>query len=397
MAIEALAQSLRSARERAGYSQEAAALAIGINRVLLSYYESGDRPIPFNVVVGLCRLYGMKPEDLIAGIEQAEQSLDPQLVLRRQAPTALERNAEAGIALFSQAVSAYVEIAHLLGEEPGGQHSPFRAVTTRVSLREIARLARELRIHLGLGPGPIGDLFTLVDDQVLVFRLALGGAASSPSGLFFNHPLAGFCIVVNTDMAAGRQLFTLAHELGHAYFHSPSKDVWISMTGAPVVYERFCDDFASEFLIPEDALARALNDLKGWEHPDDPVVVVHLQHRFGVSYLALLLRLRGLRLIDPAQYDRLAKISPVSLARSLGLPVNPADVGDYKIAPLQRFPGRMLRLVRTSIVKEAITEGAAAELLGVSRGDVNDLLVMPQVDAASAQARRDYERVFIDQ
>ncbi|HXG39705.1 MAG TPA: ImmA/IrrE family metallo-endopeptidase [Candidatus Limnocylindrales bacterium] len=82
------------------------------------------------------------------------------------------------------------------------------------------------RDFLGLRSGPIDDLSHVLDERVMVSRLALGSdLAEAPSGCFYNDPRVGFCIVVNSDMTLGRQVFTLAHELGHAYFHSQRSDV----------------------------------------------------------------------------------------------------------------------------------------------------------------------------
>src|SRR4051794_17803869 len=52
-----LAEVLRRGRESAGLSQEAAAEALGISRVMLSYYETGRRSVPLPTALDLARLY----------------------------------------------------------------------------------------------------------------------------------------------------------------------------------------------------------------------------------------------------------------------------------------------------------------------------------------------------
>jgi Zn-dependent peptidase ImmA (M78 family) len=394
MSFAALAESLRSARERSGLSQAVAAESLKISRVMLSYYESAERPIPFQVVVGACRLYGLKADQLIAGIEEAESTIDPRSVLMRSAPSTIDTTSEAAFGTFARYIGGYVELAHLLGTHLNGQVSPFKAVEGRVSKREVARLARDLRQHLGLGVGALGDLFAILDDRLLVFRLPLGNATTAPSGFFYNHPQAGFCVVVNSSMTLGRQIFTLAHELGHAYFHSPARDVWISIQGAAEVHERFCDDFASEFLIPEDALSHALSDLAAWEHLSDPLIAVQLMHRFGVSYAATLVRLRQLNLIDEASYADLVQIQPGAVSRAVGLSVHRADATDAKLSPLERFPRRLLSLVLEALREGVVSENAASELLGLSRPDIRFLLSPPAADELALEALRDYEQTI---
>jgi Zn-dependent peptidase ImmA (M78 family)/transcriptional regulator with XRE-family HTH domain len=386
-------RALARAREKAGLSQEGAAEAVGLNRVVLSYYESGRRQPSLGALLALARLYGVSLPALLEGLEEPVSAQLATEILYRAAPRTLAERPRIGVRRFSDLVRAYVEVLEELGGvAPGRAMSPFPPVRARAGRRDAARLARRVREFLGLGSGPIDDLFRLVDEHVLVFRLSLGSdLATAPSGLFYNHPRAGFCVVVNSDMTLGRQVFTLAHELAHAFFHSQEVDVWISMPGARAEGERFADLFAGELLVPGDALARLIDELEAWEEIADPVVVVHLQRHFGVSYAALLVRLRQEGLLTPEQYEALGRISPSTLAKRLGYPVNPADLGDYELPPLDRFPDRMLRLIRAAILRGVITRGDAAETLGVSVEDVLVLVDQPQAGAPERRVLQDLE------
>jgi Zn-dependent peptidase ImmA (M78 family)/DNA-binding XRE family transcriptional regulator len=378
-------RALAQARERAGLSQEAAAGAVGLNRVVLSYYETGRRQPPLGTVVALARLYGVSVSGLLGEAEEGVAATSE--VLYRAAPQGLGQRARVGMQQFSDLVSSYIELLEDLGGQPPGRGvSPFRSVRPRATRQDAARLARSVREFFSLGSGPIDDLFRLVDEHVLAFRLPLGSDLNTaPSGLFYNHSKAGFCIVVNSEMTLGRQVFTLAHELAHAFFHSRDVDALISMPGAPVERERFADLFAGELLVPGDALAQVIDELEAWEEIADPVVVIHLQRHFGVSYAALLVRLRQEGHLDQEDYEALGKVSPSALARRLGYPVNPADLGDYELAPLDRFPDRLLRLVQAALRRKAITPGDAAETLGVS---IEDVLVLLERPSATQSERR---------
>jgi Zn-dependent peptidase ImmA (M78 family)/DNA-binding XRE family transcriptional regulator len=385
--------ALAEVRERIGLSQEAAANAVGLNRVVLSYYETGRRQPPLRTLVALARLYGVSLPALLGEVEERAEAVPTSEVLYRAAPEILADEGKVAMHQFSDLVKAHLDLLEELGAQaPGRGTSPFPPGKGRASRREAARLARMVRELLGLGGGPIDDLFRLVDEHVLVFRLPLGSDLNtSPSGLFYNHPRAGFCIVVNSDMTLGRQVFTLAHELAHAFFHSQEADAWISMPGAPVERERFADMFSGELLVPRDSLARVIDELEVWEELSDPVVTVHLQRHFGVSYAALLVRLRQEGFLTQEQYEGLGRISSSTLARRLGYPVNPADLGDYELPPLDRFPDRMLRLVRAAILRKEITRGDAAETLGVSVEDVLALLDRPRAGPTERRALKDLE------
>lgn len=386
-----LGEILRAARERAGLTQEAVAEATGLNRVVLSYYETGERQPSLTVLSALARLYGLTLAGLFEG---AEPQPEPTEVLFRAASAELGDTARTGMAHFSALARSYVELLEDLGKEvPGRGVSPLPPARPNAGRREAARLAREAREVFGLGEGPVGDhLFTMADEWALVFRLRLGAIRDhSPSGFFYNHPQAGFCIVANSEMTFGRQVFTVAHELAHALFHSQSADVWISFPEAPASRERFADLFAGELLVPEDALIGAVEDMGGTEQLGDPMVAVHLQRYFGVSYATLLVRLRQERLISEDEYQELREVSPSKLAVALGYEVNPADLGDYRIHPLDRVPKRMLRLVSSAIAKGVMTRGDAAETLGVTMEEILQLLDRPRADANEVKALEEIE------
>lgn len=386
-------EALRSARERAGLSQSAAADALAISRVVLSYYETGRRPVSLPTVAALARLYGTSLDRLLASDDAVAQAgVDVSGVLYRAAPSALGDSARGELRVFEQYVRDYVELAEELRRPlPGKGRSPFATVTSS-STRDAADAARQLRRHLNLGGGALGDPFRVADEHVLIWRLPLGeDLDGAPSGLFYNHPQAGFSIVINSNMTYGRQVFTIAHELAHAFFHSRGLDVIVSMPGAEVGRERFADAFAGELLVPGDELRRLVTEHATWNGLTNPAAVVHLQRHFGVSYATIRVRLLQERLIDRATFDELAEVSPSRLARSLGYPVHRADMGDFDVHPLERFPGRMLVLVRSAVEEGVITPGDAAETLSTSTQEIGQLLARPPIEPDEQRIQQDLE------
>lgn len=389
----AIGDALRSARERAGLSQEAAAEALAISRVVLSYYETGRRPVPLPTAASLARLYGTNLDGLLRGGDAvAEAQVDVSGVLFRAAPPALGDSAQVGLRVFERCVRDYVELARELRLPlPGKGQSPFPAVAGS-SVRDAADAARQLRRCLNLGGGPLGDPFRVADEHVFIWRLPLGeNLDSTPSGLFYNHPQLGFSIVVNSNMTLGRQVFTVAHELAHAFFHSRGLDVIVSMPGAEVGRERFADVFAGELLVPGDELRRLVAEHAGWNGLTNPTTVVHLQRHFGVSYATIRVRLLQERLIDRVGFAELAEVSPSRLAQALGYPVHRADMGEFDMHPLERFPGRMLVLVRKAVDVGVITPGDAAETLGTSIEEVRQLLARPPIGPEEQRVQQDLE------
>jgi Zn-dependent peptidase ImmA (M78 family)/transcriptional regulator with XRE-family HTH domain len=373
--LDSIGTMLRSGRERAGLSQQAAAEAVGINETLLGRYEAGRRQPPLGVAAALARLYGTSIEALAAGEEGAEPGTGVSGILLRAAPRELAERAQAGLRLFELRLAEYVELAREMSTALAGPGSTPLAPARTVGAKEAAWAARELRRHLNLGSGALADPFGALGEQVLAWRLPLG---EDLDGFFYNHPQAGFCVAVNSEMTLGRQVFTLAHELAHACLHSKDHTAAVCMPGADRGRERFADAFAGEFLVPGDELRRVTGELSVFSELANPTLIVHLQRRFGVSFAILRLRLLQERLITAGEYDALAETSPSRLAQALGYP---DDAGG--LHPLAAQPARVLLLVRAALERSAITAGDAAEVLGTGTEEVRQLV--------AAGERRDFE------
>jgi len=63
--LRAIRLRLIQARELKGYSQGAAAQALGIARPTLSWIESGDQSLRVTDLLALCDLYGVKPSQIL--------------------------------------------------------------------------------------------------------------------------------------------------------------------------------------------------------------------------------------------------------------------------------------------------------------------------------------------
>jgi Zn-dependent peptidase ImmA (M78 family) len=114
-------------------------------------------------------------------------------------------------------------------------------------------------------------------------------------------------IVVNAAKLPLRQRFTAAHELGHHEMHRPAKQQLIladeDVEAAPTKREREANAFAANLLAPDRALRQ---ELVG-RAPDsiEPIDVVQLSRRYGLSYSALLYRLLHSGCIRPRDKERL--------------------------------------------------------------------------------------------
>jgi Zn-dependent peptidase ImmA (M78 family) len=165
-----------------------------------------------------------------------------------------------------------------------------------------AKRAREAREALSLdSAAPVDCLVTVVETHYAVAVAAL------PDGV------AGACyrtgdravLWVNGDQAVRRQRFTLAHELGHAWckhdgaLEPDTVETLSGKTSNP--YEIQANAFAAQFLMPRAGIEERVTS--------EPTLddVVRLAAEFGVSAIAMVYRLKQLRLASGARIARLAR------------------------------------------------------------------------------------------
>ena len=290
----------------------------------------------------------------------------------------------ATVGRFAELAEAYQALVEEMGDVlPGRGTTPLPAseLASEPRLGEAARLAQAVRTALGWGEGPIADhLLALAAPHALVFRLPL---EDPHSGFFYNHPTVGFCVVVNSRMNLGRHLFSLATQLCHAFCHSHLRDSWFSLPEGE--HQRLADRFAAQLLVPDSALVREVGSLGRGVDPSDPVVALHIQRLFGVSYALVAVRLRQAGLITEERYHRMGEVSPTAMAPDLGYSVNPVDLGrGSDPPPLAAAPRPMLQLVCAALARGVLSEERAGKVLGVSPQAVSKLRSRPPAEAPEA-------------
>lgn len=370
-----LAGDLARARAASGLSQDDLAHALGISRAMVSYWEAGRRAPNDRQLAALSQLLRVPPGVLL-GHEEPAPVPDVARMLLRGADAEVPDTALPGLREFVEFLNTFAELAEMANYPVGGMHqSPFAGLATLESGEDARRKSEEVRSHLRLGLGPIGDIDTVCELLgITVFRTNLGRDLSQTiSGAFLTHPQIGFSILINLEMTPGRRRFTVAHELAHALFHS-SQSSYVVSTASKPPRERFADLFAGEFLMPSESIRRVTEEQGFGARIEDAAEVIHLQRFFGVSYVTALVRLRQTRLMSQATYEQLKRVRPLPLARSLGY-----TLGEEEYTPnpdkwrLERFPQRFLRLLRIAISNDILSVPSVAALTQLSISEVAEL------------------------
>lgn len=186
-------------------------------------------------------------------------------------------------------------------------------------LESVARFrANEIRKQLGLSAfEPIDVIKTLQENEDVSF--VLKPFTSGISGMFLRLD-ATKVIVLNTSRTVGHQQFTAAHEYHHLCFDT-EMTVGMCFAGTSEqdnAREREADRFAANFLMPEDGIRTSL--VKRTQEKRNITIddVVHLEQKFGVSRMAMLVRLRQLNVLTEKEFVEMRTWPVIKTARILG-------------------------------------------------------------------------------
>lgn len=223
--------------------------------------------------------------------------------------------------------------------------------------RQGAQLAGRVRAAMGIGDQPLP--YELAELASLTER-TLGvdvGFSPLPPGLDGLSVTRGsFSLaLVSSGIAATRQRFTLAHELGHLAA-GDSQELTIDENVFGVHRQRpdeqRANGFAAAFLMPADALRAAVPP--GFL---SEAVVADLLATYGVSLDALAFRLHNVGITNAATRDRIRSMS------SSGIALRAGRTTDLQARNDRRVPGNLLHRAVEAYVSGRLSIRPLAALL----------------------------------
>lgn len=130
---------------------------------------------------------------------------------------------------------------------------------------------------------------------------------------FKDNSISGFCInddqypiiVINNSMSFARQNFTLFHELYHLIINTSGieiiRDDYLELLEPKnQSYEKACDMFANEFLVPTSDFNKELS-----KYELDDKRIAELAKLYSVSKEAIMYKLYSMNIISPDEYNDL--------------------------------------------------------------------------------------------
>jgi Zn-dependent peptidase ImmA (M78 family)/transcriptional regulator with XRE-family HTH domain len=371
LTTEMLARRVQAAMKAAGMSQRALAAAIGLDPPAMSKALSGKRGFKPVELALVAEALGVPVHQLLADEgEHAERESVLGRVQTEGSPAADEALAR---------VREFLELEELLTDLgfPGLPVARPRWRPHGQPHQQGELLAERLRAQAGLGdadlPTDVSQLATDIEDRFNV-DVAVEPLEPGLDGLAVTRRDYGL-ILVSSSVAAHRQRYTIAHELGHVMAGDQGYVLDENINFSRTEAESRANAFAAAFLMPANALRTAFS---GQTAPTEQFIA-DLLARYRVSLDAVAFRLHNLGLINAAGRDNVRRMSSARIALRQG------RAADLQARHDRRVPGGLLGRAVEAYVRGQISIRPLARLLSTDPDALLDELAPPRLVPPDSQ------------
>jgi Zn-dependent peptidase ImmA (M78 family)/transcriptional regulator with XRE-family HTH domain len=380
---------IREARERRGISQQKVADALAIPRTAVTNIEAGTRRVSTLELTKLGVLFNLPLAAFLDGSGVSDLA-----VVRARALSEATSSPGFGVVIdrMIDLCREGAELRRLLDQETPVSLPNYaqRIANAGDAVRQGEGRAREERRRLGLGNAPLGSLPELIGDQGIWVASADKDFPANVSGLFLNHPAIGMAILINGSHDSMRLRFSYTHEYGHALFDRQEEIRLTQDRNSTELVEKRANAFAAGFLMPAGGVLDQLR-LLGKGQPSRQAQVLYsvatdsndeaeirprtgsqiitfqdaavLARHFGVSYEAMVWRLRNLDQLDmPATTSLIERRDDGRrYLKMLRLPdLSKAGAGSDELE--QELRSQLARLAIEAYRREEISQGRLREI-----------------------------------
>jgi Zn-dependent peptidase ImmA (M78 family)/transcriptional regulator with XRE-family HTH domain len=364
-----IGERLRLARESAKLTQADAAALVGVVRTTLVAIEQGKRRVHMDELQKLATAYHTSANALLRR-EAVQLDLVPRFrKLQESGGDAVERATR----LLNDLVRAEVELENALGVSRTRNYPPERPILPGDIWAQAEQDAQELRHWLGLGPGPVTDIVSILDLQ-LGIRVYVRPVNGKVSGLFAYDEVAGACILLNANHPPERLTQSGVHEAAHFISTRRQPEVLTEDERFTSREERYANAFQRSFITPARTVRQRFAEITAGQSHLTRRHIILLAHAFRVSREAMVRRLEELKLAREGTWDWFVTnggIADDQVRQVLGnLPdrqVNAAHAQGL-------VPPRLALLAREAWKKEIYSEGQLARLLRLNRHEIRGIL-----------------------
>lgn len=221
-------------------------------------------------------------------------------------------------------------------------------IALRINTTVIEDRALKIRQEHNIQTYGVKDIFSLIEQRgIHLIRYPFG----KDTVLGFSTVFEGKEVIVsNSSEILSREIFTIAHELGHILydFEDNNQDIKIDIDNRDIdesISESRAYYFANCFLMPEEKLKKFIKyELKKKSENLNAVDIVRLQIEFQVSYAAVVKRLHDINFIDYYKKNELFSDRNNITSRYLFKMIN-ADENLLNAAEVIKVPSKYLEYV----------------------------------------------------
>jgi Zn-dependent peptidase ImmA (M78 family) len=217
------------------------------------------------------------------------------------------------------------------------------------------------------------DMFSFLRDalekkNILVFQIPMLLEDARGFTLVDTSPEV---VIANSKDQIEARIFTLMHEFGHVLLHEsgvsmPERTLFAQRVG-PV--EKWCNDFASAFILPE---VMANVEFTGYKNNlTDTLILSKFSRRYKVSKSMLLYNMFKLRYISQKEYDTVLKRYPLDNIRGKSTGFAAASVDKRCI---QEKGQKFVSLVASNFEQGLITRSDALDYLSIKSKNLEKIL-----------------------
>tara|TARA_R110002072_G_scaffold302578_3_gene486446 strand:- start:18130 stop:19320 length:1191 start_codon:yes stop_codon:yes gene_type:complete len=363
-----LGKRLRISRDAARITQVGAAEAIGVSRPTIAAIEKGERRLRMAELQLLSKIYSVSVNSLLRR-EAVHSDLVPRFRKLRESEDVAVLDA---VRLLNRLVSAEVELENVLGIPRLLRYPAERPLKPGNVVVQASEHAADLRTELGIGAGAIGDIFTVLEQNlgIRVYQRRLP-SGSKVSGLFSYDAAMGACILINANHPLPRRIQTAAHELGHFVGTRQSPEVLEVDERFLSREERYANAFAHAFLTPESDVKRKFIEVTRGASKLTRRHIIILAHYFRVSREAMIRRLEELGLAPAgtwAWFESNGLITDAQAQEVLGASFVPND--ETKQDADKPFPMRVGLMAYEAWKRELVSEGQIARMFDADRVEI---------------------------
>ena len=324
----------------------------------ISRYEAGKMLPSSAVLVALARALGVSLDFLMSAQVQALDGLE----FRKHSAVSARDRARAE-ATFLDHLERYLSIEAILDQRPTTEWIGHRRCDSVASEADIDEKADDLRSSWDLGMDPIPSLCLLLEQKGI--KVVEDDLPERVNGLGCHVVRDGKrvaeAVIVSSRINIERKRFTVAHELAHRIIRS---------TDNPAIrLEDAKDRFAGAFLMPGRHLVEAVGERR---NRITYYEIVRLKHLYGVSAVALLVRLRQLAILSFATVRQAFSTYARTWRKD-----EPEPIGHDSSFAEHEKPRRFQRLVLRAVGEELISPVRAAALLDWPLEDVERQVTGP--------------------